>query len=196
MSHVVESDLRAFQREGDSIEYGSISKAECDAAAQLYLEAFPERVRQWFIDSARARCFYGDLMHLLRIAHGDEFIAARYRGRLIGYLILMWPDRRLLPAFFQEGMLLQVAGNLLRGRYGFSLRTLAHSVKAILASPSAGDQHVPALTPHVYLVVVAKAFHRRGIGSALLERARNACGSRFNQIWLYVDVGNSNAIRL
>lgn len=190
-----------FKHKGSSseqgrIEYGLIEKDEIDGVAQIYLQTFPHRVRKWFHSADDAQQFYRDLMELMRLAYGRTFFAARHNNRLIGYLILTLPNRSLFLALLREGFILRVAAHALTGCYGFSFYTFGRALKALFAMRNAEMEGEPPESPHVYVIAVEKQFRGRGIGSALLQRARFACRESYNQMWLYVEVDNVSAIRL
>ena len=182
--------------EQGSIKYGLVEKMDMDAAARIYLKSFPRRVRKWFYKEHDAAHFYADLMELMRLAHGRTFFAARHNGQLIGYLILMLPNRSLFRALLREGFILRVVAHALSGCYGFSLSVLGRALKEFFFIRNARMGAEPSDSPHVYVVVVEKQYTRRGIGFALIEQARLTCRESFSQMWLYVETDNVGTIRL
>jgi ribosomal protein S18 acetylase RimI-like enzyme len=179
-----------------SIDYGLAQGIDVDAASQLYLRSFPDVARKWFPNEKHAAEFYRDLFDLMRLAHGRTFFVARCNGRLVGYLILTFPNAPLVSALGRERFVFRVVANAILGRYGFSPSVAIRALQMVFARPADDIERKLSASPHIYSVAVDKEFTGRGIGSSLITRARAACGTQTGRMWLYVHRVNSAAIRL
>jgi len=171
--------------------YDRMQIDDIPAAVDLYVDSFPHRVSGWFRHRQHATCFYGDLFELMLGTHGATCFSARHEGRLDGYLILTFPDRRLRAALWRNGLALRIAGHVLTGRFGWSSSLLTRAAVTLLRPDT-----LALGGPHVYVVAVAPERRGQGIGSQLLYRARAACMPRFRTLWLYAEVDNQRAVDL
>jgi ribosomal protein S18 acetylase RimI-like enzyme len=179
-----------------AVEYGLIQKRDTGAAARIYLQSFPGRAQVWFHKEECARAFYRDLMEFMRLTYGQTFFAAYSDGCLVGYLILTLPGTVLLGSLFKDAFIVRVVWRALRGCYGFSFSTLTRATKSLLAIPNTRAERRVFGTPHIYVVAVDRESTGKGIGSALIERARLSCGGKFSEMSLFVERENTGAIRL
>lgn len=183
-------------RAQQNIDYGLIGREDIVPAARIYIDSFPERVRQCFSQGRQAETFYQDLMELMRRVHNETFFAARVNGELVGYLILTRPCRGLVRALLDGRLVGRVLVHTLTGQYGFSKslfqRFLQSTVKATLRRSNASS----SLIPHIYTVVVDRRWTGRRVGFTLIHLAKNAVQGSYGQISLHVDVNNNDAIRL
>ena len=196
---MIEEARRAHRtptRQSTKISYSRIVQQDIDATARIFIHSFPQRVNKWFQNKSHSVDFIRDMLELMRLAHGRTFFAARHNDRLIGFLILTLPNKRLLLALLRERFFLRAAALALTGRYGLSFSVLSRAVKELFVMRGPGRIRAPSNRPNVYAVAVEKQYRGRGIGSALIEQARLACRDSFSQMWLFVDVENVTAIRL
>lgn len=179
----------------EEIAYGLLQREEVPSAARLFVESFPARAHSLFGTPAQAEAFYTDYMDLMRLSYGQTFFAARAARQLAGCLLVTMPSRENLRSIFRDGFMFRAATHAASGRYGFSLRLLSRLLGAILGKRGESLGEVLHGVPHIDVVVVDQAYGGKGIATRLMEMAREACSSRFEKIWLAVDVENVAAIR-
>jgi ribosomal protein S18 acetylase RimI-like enzyme len=177
------------------IEYGVLRREELASAAELYVRSFPARVGAMFQDLHQARRFFAAVLELHWLAQGETFFVARAQGNIGGLLILSWPSLGFRQGVFRRGFAFRFAGNALCGRFGSPLRWLPGAVRGIFGTPAGANRDLRD-SPHVSVVAVEPALAGRGIGTALLERARAAIEGRARRMWLLVEKDNKGAIRL
>jgi ribosomal protein S18 acetylase RimI-like enzyme len=170
----------------------TITAAEIAPAAGLFVRAFPRIVRRLFADDGAARRFYADLLELMRRRHGETFFAARAEdGTLAGYLTLVPPGET--QAHWRQ--LARMCGRLLTGAYGAPLRVVRRALSRALTTEPIEMREARRTYPLVYVVALDEAWTGRGVGTLLMDRARQACAGRWNGIWLLVERENDGAIR-
>lgn len=177
-----------------SVEYGLATTLDLDAVTTLYVAAFPGRIAGWFRTARQAFCYYRDFLELLYYTHRETFFLARSQGAVAGFLILSFPEKRLLPEALRTGLLRRSAGHCLGGCYGFSPKLYAHILRIVLGRGPGQAQL--RNKPIIEAVVVAPEFHGRGVGAQLMETALAACRGRHNTVGLHVEEENCRAVQL
>jgi ribosomal protein S18 acetylase RimI-like enzyme len=179
-----------------NIEYGLIGRDDIDCAARIYIDSFPDRVKQCFSQGLQAETFYQDLMELMRRLHHETFFAAHVNGELVGYLILTTPCRGMLRALLDGRLVGRVLLHTITGQYGFSRSLFQRILQSTFNTTSAPSKALTSPVPHIYTVVVDGRWTGRRVGSTLIHLAKNAVLESYSQISLHVDVNNNDAIRL
>ncbi len=181
--------------DGRAINYGGMQRTESLAAAHIYVHNFPHLVRTWFHDLNKAAIFFGDVFELIRTVNQETSFSASLNGELIGYMILINPGRRLLPAIINVALLQQFARHLITNQYGVSLSLLRKifSVLVLSKQPEVDMVDLSKL-PYIYVLAIDKSYTGMGIGSKLVDMAKRACEGTYEQIWLEVEQDNIRAI--
>lgn len=181
-------------QEGPIIEYGPLRADEVELAAELYFRAFPERAKMVSSNPSQVAAFGRDWFELMRRACGPTFMAARWQGRLAGFLLLILPGTRLGPALLRDRFGRRLALHALLGRYGFSGWVLRRVLRRLAGTAGLERPQEVRWWPHVDAVVVRPEYAGRGIGSALLRRAREMTEPMYRGISLLVEMENRAAI--
>lgn len=177
-----------------TIEIGPLLESELNQAAQLYVDAFPQMVRQWYTDPQKGFWLYRDWLKLVWKSGAESFFAARTTQGLAGYLLLVEPGVNLRSALIGTGMWREIGARALSGQYGLPLRALGRAIKVLVGWPLSPLEAGMADSPLVEILVVRPEYAGKGIGSLLLSRAREFSSAQYARIWLHVRRDNPGAM--
>lgn len=179
-----------------ALEHCLVEGSDISSVVSIYIDQFPDRVGRFFRRPEQAHRFYTDLFTILHATNKQTFFGVRSHGRLIAFLLLTRPDASAAKALLHSRLGCHVGWSLLTGRYGLSRAFLTTSVNQIIGRYSAAAARVIAKAPMIYSVAIRRDHTGKGIGTALILRAKDACSAQYSTICLYVDQKNHGGIRL
>ncbi len=139
-------------------------------AAEVYLAAFPETIRQLGLEGLRPEAVR-ELFSACYEADDQCMYVAEAGGRVVGYVVcpvdVGWVWRRMLS----PARLARLVGGVVSGRYGIGLAAAARVIKDALAMQRSLEPAGADCRARIVSIAVHPDFQGRGIGRRLMAAA-------------------------
>ena len=172
-----------------------LRETELDEVTAIYVETFPHLVCQWYASPEKGTVLYRDMMYAFLLANPNSFFVAESGAQIAGYLLLRLPHASVAGSVLASGFWKRIVAHAMSGKYGFPWRALRRVMQTVGGLQVSAREKPVAHLPHVEVIVVRSQCTGKGIGRALLERARAFCVGKYDGIWLHVEQVNEGAIR-
>lgn len=176
----------------EGIEYGLVCLSDVPQITEIYFENFSHKIEELFPRIEAGKTFYLDMITLMLFTFKKSFFVARHKGKTIGYLILIQPDKRPIQVLFTSGFLFTVLKHFFMFQYEITFNLIKRLfIKFLVPKKSKYDKF-----PQIDVIAVNTQYKRLGIGSTLLHKAKLFCLPDFPLMSLNVDIDNLAAINL